>query len=72
MPQRQTRTVTSFRLKIIAIAFLAVTGWGGFAYLLWSSAWAERELERHLDQLMSEHASEAFLSRSKASSKNRT
>ena len=56
MPQRLTRTVTPFRLKLTAIAFLAVSGWGGFAYLSWSEAWAEHELQRHLDELMSEQA----------------
>ena len=47
-------TSMPFRIKIIALAFLAVTGWGGFAYLSWSEARAERELERHLGELMSE------------------
>ena len=49
-------TSMPFRIKIIALAFLAVTGWGGFAYLSWSEAWAEHELQRHLNEVMSEQA----------------
>jgi hypothetical protein len=48
---RSTRTVTTDRVVTIALAVLAVGGWGAFGYASWSAARTERALQSQITRL---------------------
>ncbi len=51
MNARSTRTVTTDRVVTIALAVLAVGGWGAFGYASWSAARTERALQSQITRL---------------------
>ncbi len=51
MNARSTRTVTTNRVVTIALAVLAVGGWGAFGYASWSAARTERALQSQITRL---------------------
>jgi DNA uptake protein ComE-like DNA-binding protein len=51
MNARSARAVTNYRVVTIALAVLAVGGWGAFAYVSWSAARTERALQSQITRL---------------------
>src|SRR4051794_37565752 len=59
MNARSARAVTNYRVVTIALAVLAVSGWGAFAYVSWSAARTERALQSQLTRLTADRSGPA-------------
>jgi DNA uptake protein ComE-like DNA-binding protein len=51
MKEQSTRTVANYRVMMIALAVLGVSGWGGFVYVSVSAARTERALQGEIARL---------------------